>query len=157
VKPEVIETLVPAPLAVRIYAFPETNIPFRMYSRVRLSEIPKSIHLLPPHEHLSSTSLTGHSLDGRIHTRFAWLGHGTIMQRELSDSFLSLMGDLGFNNEEREMADNYFTILRNDFTEIWYDQGVELGGGQPFTVGTEGEQRNVLHIVSALCLLLPIS
>jgi len=55
------------------------------------------------------------------------------------------------------MADNYCTILRNDFAEIWHDQGIELGGGQPFTVGMEGEQRNVLHIVSALCLLLPIS
>ena len=79
------------------------------------------------------------------------------MHRELSDLFLSLIGNLGFNDEERKMADNYFTILRNDFTEIWYDQGIELGGGQPFTVGTEGEQRNVLHIVSTLRLFLPVS
>ena len=128
--------------------FSETNISSRMRSRIGLSEIPKSIHLLPPHEHLSSTFLTGHSLDGRIHTRFAWLGHGTMMHRELSESFLSLINDLQFSDEERKMSDNYFTILRNGFTEIWHDQGIELGGGQPFTVGTEGEQRNTLHIVS---------
>jgi hypothetical protein len=47
-----------------------------------------------------------------------------------------LIDDLKFSDEERKMADNYFTILRNDFTEIWHDQGIELGGGQPFTVGT---------------------
>lgn len=70
------------------------------------------------------------------------------MHRELSESFLSLINDLQFSDEERKMSDNYFTILRNGFTEIWHDQGIELGGGQPFTVGTEGEQRNTLHIVS---------
>jgi len=70
------------------------------------------------------------------------------MHRELSESFLSLINDLKFSDEERKMADNYFTILRNDFTEIWHGQGIELYGGQPFTVGTEGEQRNRLHIVS---------
>ena len=71
-----------------------------------------------------------------------------MMHRELSGSFLSLMDYLNFSAEERKIADNYFTLLRNDFTEIWHDQGIELGGGQPFTVGTEGEQRNKLHIVS---------
>ena len=70
------------------------------------------------------------------------------MHRELSKWFLSLIDDMGFSDEERKMADNYFTILHNDLTEIWYDQGIELGGGQPFTVGTEGEERNKLHIVS---------
>ncbi|KAF9785690.1 hypothetical protein BJ322DRAFT_1204137 [Thelephora terrestris] len=124
-----------------------------LHSRIRLTGIPKSIHLLPPHEHLSSASLTGYSLDGRIHTRFAWVGHGTMMHRELSESFLALMDDLNFSSEERKMADNYFTLLRNDFTEIWHDQGIELGGGQPFTVGTEGEQRNRLHIGNALAYL----
>jgi hypothetical protein len=69
------------------------------------------------------------------------------MHRELSESFLSLINDVNFSGEERRMADNYFTVLRNDFAEIWYDQGIELGGGQPFTVGTEGEQRNRMHIV----------
>jgi len=78
------------------------------------------------------------------------------MHRELSKSFLSLIEDLRFSDEERKMADNYFTILRNDFTEIWYDQGIELGGGQSFTVGTEGEQRNRLHIVSTFYLFVCI-
>ena len=45
------------------------------------------------------------------------------------------------------MADNYFTILSNTFTETWFDQGVELGGGRPFTVGVEGDERNNQHIV----------
>ena len=76
------------------------------------------------------------------------------MHRELSESFLSLMDDLKFSDKERKMADNYFTILRNDFTEIWHDRGVELGGGQPFTVGTEGERRNRLHIVSTFYLFI---
>lgn len=135
------------------YVFLETYIPSRLYFRIVLSESLKSIHLLPPHEHLSSTSLTGYSFDGRIHTRFVWLGHGTMMHRELSKSFLSLIDHMGFSSEERKMADNYFTILRNDFTEIWHDQGVEFDGGQPFTVGTEGEQRNQMHIVSVFPLL----
>lgn len=74
-----------------------------------------------------------------------------MVHRELSESFLSVMDDLEFGSEERKMADNYFTVLRNDVTEVWYDQGIELGGGQPFTVGTEGEQRNRFHIVSTAC------
>ena len=78
------------------------------------------------------------------------------MHRELSESFLSLMDGLQFSEEERKMADNYFTILRNDFVEIWHDQGIELGGGQPFTVGVEGEQRNRLHIVSMFYLFICI-
>lgn len=78
------------------------------------------------------------------------------MHRELSESFLWLMDGLQFSEEERKMADNYFTILRNDFVEIWHDQGIELGGGQPFTVGVEGEQRNRLHIVSMFYLFICI-
>ena len=66
------------------------------------------------------------------------------------------MDDMNFTSEERKMADNYFTILRNDLTEIWHDQGLELGGGQPFTVGTEGEQRNRMHIVSLFYLFVHI-
>ena len=78
------------------------------------------------------------------------------MHRELSESFLSLVEDLKFSDEERKMADNYFTILRNVFTEIWHDQGIELGGGQPFTVGTEGEQRNRIHMVGTFCYFICI-
>jgi hypothetical protein len=66
------------------------------------------------------------------------------------------MDGLQFSDEERKMADNYFTILRNDYAEIWHDQGIELGGGQPFTVGAEGEQRNRLHIVSMFYLFICI-
>lgn len=52
--------------------------------------------------------------------------------------------------EEKQMADNYFSILQEHggVTTIWVDQGIELGGGQPFTVGTEGDERNRRHIVS---------
>lgn len=57
------------------------------------------------------------------------------------------MSYLNASEEELKMADNYFSILSNTFTDIWFDQGVELAGGQPFTVGTEGEERNRRHIV----------
>ena len=49
-----------------------------------------------------------------------------------------------------KMADNYFAILSNRVPEIWFDQGIELAGGQPFTVGVEGDERNNRHIVSAV-------
>jgi hypothetical protein len=121
----------------------------RLRRRITSSELdhPKSIHLLPPHEHLSSRSLSSCSEDGKFHTSFAWLGHGTMMHRTLVSSFLSLMDYMSFSEEEKKMADNYFTILRNEIPEIWIDQGIELGGGVPFTVGSEGEQRNKDHIV----------
>jgi hypothetical protein len=48
-----------------------------------------------------------------------------------------------------KMADNYFTILNNRIPEVWFDQGIELGGGQPFTVGMEGHERNKMHIINA--------
>jgi len=48
------------------------------------------------------------------------------------------------------MADNYFTILSNTIPERWFDAGIQLGGGQPFTVGQEGEERNNRHIVSSI-------
>ena len=46
-----------------------------------------------------------------------------------------------------KMADNYYTILSNRVPEVWFDQGIELGGGEPFTVGVEGNERNAKHIV----------
>ena len=55
---------------------------------------------------------------------------------------------LKLSKEEREMANNYFTILRNTIPEVWFDSGIELGGGMPFTVGNEGIERNYRHIVS---------
>ena len=71
-----------------------------------------------------------------------------MLHRTEAVDFLALMGALHASDEEMKMADNYFTILRNRVPEIWFDQGVELGGGQPFTVGVEGDERNIRHIVS---------
>lgn len=64
--------------------------------------------------------------------------------------FLSLLHDdtLGMTEEQIKMADNYFTILSNEVPEVWFDQGIELGGGEPFTVSHEGNERNRMHIVS---------
>ncbi|KAI0081076.1 hypothetical protein K474DRAFT_1588390 [Panus rudis PR-1116 ss-1] len=113
------------------------------------------IHLLPPHEHLSSSLREIHvsRKDGgspiAIHTSFAWLGHGTMMRRSKAVEFLELMGLLDASTEEMKMADNYFTILSNRVSEIWFDQGLELGGGEPFTVGSEGVERNNRHILRA--------
>jgi hypothetical protein len=71
------------------------------------------------------------------------------MHRSLVSDFLTLMRDLRFSAEETKIADNYFSILNNRPVETWFDQGIELGGGQPFTVGTEGNERNERHIVRA--------
>jgi hypothetical protein len=46
------------------------------------------------------------------------------------------------------MADNHFSVSKKDHPETWFDQGIELGGGQAFTVGSEGHERNKKHIVS---------
>lgn len=82
-----------------------------------------------------------------IHTGFAWLGHGTLVKRYRVVQFLSLLRHLNLSETELKMADNYFTLLSNTLPEVWFDQGIELGGGQPFTVGSEGEDRNRRHIV----------
>ena len=105
------------------------------------------IHLQPPSEMLTS-QLRTISVGQRIHTTFAWLGYGTIIRRSQAIEFLSLLNKLELSEEERKMADNYFTILSNTLPERWFDAGVELGGGQPFTVGREGEERNDRHMVS---------
>jgi hypothetical protein len=52
-----------------------------------------------------------------------------------------------------KMADNFYALLSNRVQEIWFDQGVELSGGEPFTVGVEGEERNRRFIVSSLTYL----
>lgn len=72
-----------------------------------------------------------------------------MINRQRALGFVSLLHDdsLGMTEEQRKMADNYFSILSNEVPEIWFDQGIELGGGQPFTVGHEGNERNRLHIV----------
>ncbi|KAF9531946.1 hypothetical protein CPB83DRAFT_808097 [Crepidotus variabilis] len=119
----------------------------RMESR-RLS----SIHLQPPHEMLTS-ELRTITIQDNIHATFAWLGYGTIIKRSLAVDFLALLDQLNLTDEEHKMADNYFTILGNWLPERWFDPGISLGGGQPFTVGSEGEERNNRHIRRAADLL----
>jgi hypothetical protein len=90
-----------------------------------------------------------------VDTSFAWLGYGTVIRRKQAEEFLILLKEHGLNEEEIRMADNYFTILRNaGMPTTWFDDGVELGGGQPFTVGNEGNERNWKHIERSLGLLL---
>ena len=60
------------------------------------------------------------------------------------------MGELNATGDEMKMADNFYTILSNGYPEVWFDQGVELGGGEAFTVDVEGEERNRRYIVSIL-------
>ena len=118
--------------------------------RSRINKSSKSaIHLLPPHEMLSSR-LRSVSSGSRIHTSFAWLGYGTIMPRTMASDFISLLRRLNVTEDTMRMADNYFTILMNTIPETWFDQSMELGGGQPFTVGIEGDERNHRHVVSWL-------
>ncbi|KAG2154546.1 hypothetical protein DEU56DRAFT_769149 [Suillus clintonianus] len=107
-----------------------------------------SIHLLPPHEVLSTQLRTAVTSNG-VHTSSAWLGHGTILPRTGASDFLALLHHLNASEDEMKMADNYFTILNNRIPEVWFDQGIELGGGQPFTVGMEGDERNKIHMVKA--------
>ncbi|EJD03822.1 uncharacterized protein FOMMEDRAFT_83180 [Fomitiporia mediterranea MF3/22] len=119
-----------------------------------MSENPSSssMHLLPAHEHLLSRLRIFINEDQSITTAFAWLGHGTYLSRTSAREFLSLLQELNVTNDEMKMADNYFTILANrpKMGEIWFDHGIELGGGLPFTVGSEGDDRNNRHIARAL-------
>lgn len=124
-----------------------------LHAAIRQRQRPHTIHLLPAHEHLSSSLRQTFvhneaSPTKSIHTGFAWLGHGAIMHRAEVVEFLELMKQLNVSEEEMKMADNYYTILSNRVPEVWFDQGIELGGGQPFTVGVEGDERNNRHIVS---------
>ena len=119
-----------------------------LHARVLEHGWPSAVHLLPPHERLSSDLRVIYA-GNAVHTSFAWLGHGTMMHRSLASEFLSLLQILNLSNEEVKMADNYFSILRNHPPETWFDQGIELGGGQAFTVGSEGDERNKKHIVGA--------
>lgn len=115
--------------------------------RLRFSEHSASaIYLLPPHEALSSYVKRIH-VDPSIHTSFAWLGHGAIMRRSQAQGFLALMRYLNASNDEMNMADNYYALLANVYPEVWFDQGIELGGGNAFTQGAEGNERNNKHIV----------
>jgi hypothetical protein len=123
----------------------------------RINDTPDSdpsIHLQPAHEMLSS-ELRTILIDQTVHTTFAWLGYGTIIKRSRAVDFLSLLNALNLSDDQHKMADNYFTILSNEIPERWFDAGIELGGGQPFTVGTEGEQRNNQHIVRLFTFCSP--
>ena len=108
-------------------------------------------HLLPALEHLSSRLRTVTTPTG-IHTGFAWLGYGTMVSQTKVLDFVSLLRFLGLPQDELQMADNYFTILGNQVPGIWFDHGIELGGGVPFTAGQEGHERNQRHIVSTYML-----
>ena len=124
-----------------------------LYARITEPDASRTIHLLPPHEHLSTTLREIHVLaqDGShlsdVHTSFAWLGHGTMLRRTEAQNFLSLLRYLNATSDDMKMADNFFTILNNRVPEIWFDQGFELGGGVPFTVGSEGDERNKNYTV----------
>jgi len=126
-----------------------------LHARIAQSHHPHTIHLLPSHEHLS-TALREIYVPGavtpdglHVRTSFAWLGHGTILHRSEAIDFLKLLKHLNVTEDEMKMADNYYTVLKNRVPEVWFDQGIELGGGQPFTIGLEGDSRNARHILRA--------
>jgi hypothetical protein len=129
---------------------------------VRICELPQPhpIYLLPPHEHLSSVlrrTFAPRAPPHVVHTSFAWLGHGALVPRADAAAFLALLHALNASATELRMADNYFALLANRIPEAWLDQGIELGGGQPFTVGSEGDERNKRHFRRAAEFLDQIS
>ncbi|KAF9502279.1 hypothetical protein BDN71DRAFT_24534 [Pleurotus eryngii] len=117
-----------------------------MRARIPMST-ERGIHLLPPHEMLSTTLRPISPPGTDIHTGFAWLGHGAMISRTRASEFLQLMNEYS-TDEQLKMADNYYTILANRIPEVWFDQGIPLGGGEAFTVGSEGDERNESYIVS---------
>ncbi|KAG6332067.1 hypothetical protein ID866_7021 [Astraeus odoratus] len=121
--------------------------------RDRIEQSPQTaIHLLPAHQHLSSRLHTLITPSG-VHTGFAWLGYGAMLSQKQASDFVALLRHLNMPQENVDMADNYFTILSNQIPEIWFDHGIELAGGQPFTVGLEGHERNKRHIRNACAYL----
>ncbi|KAG9222431.1 hypothetical protein CCMSSC00406_0002766 [Pleurotus cornucopiae] len=122
-----------------------------MRARIPQSE-ERGIHLLPPHEMLSTTLRPINPPSTDIHTGFAWLGHGAMISRTRATEFLQLMNEYA-TEEQLKMADNYYTILANRIPEVWFDQGIPLGGGEAFTVGSEGDERNERHIGNAIEML----
>ncbi|RPD82179.1 hypothetical protein L226DRAFT_497325 [Lentinus tigrinus ALCF2SS1-7] len=124
-------------------------------ARITAPGASRTIHLLPPHEHLSTTLREIHvprpdeSHISDIHTSFAWLGYGTMLHRSEAHDFLNLMRYLKATPDEMKMADNFYAILKNKVPEVWFDQGFELGGGQAFTAGSEGDERNKNYTLRA--------
>lgn len=124
--------------------------------RARLDSQSDPIYVLPPHEMLS-TQLKTTRAGPFVHTSVAWLGHGAMFPRSIAVDFLALMQHLNMTDDEQKMGDNYFAIMRNVVPEAWFDQGIEFGGGQAFTVGTEGNERNRKHFVSLYYFFLSLS
>ncbi|KAG9104454.1 hypothetical protein FRC06_002400 [Ceratobasidium sp. 370] len=120
----------------------------RMYSRLNQAAGDQyPIHLLPPHEHLSTTIRT--RATDKYTASFAWLGHGTLLTRTHARDFLSLLRAVSDNRDDvMKMADNFFSILFNHRAEIWIDPGIRFEAGQDkaFTAGVEGDERNWRYI-----------
>ncbi|KAJ7699896.1 hypothetical protein B0H17DRAFT_1047552 [Mycena rosella] len=96
------------------------------------------IFVIPPNEVLSSHLLSINSPSTNITFAFSWLGYGALILRATPIS-----------EEETKMADNYYSILRNRFPEIWTSDPTALFDGGAFTVGEEGVTRNRRHIAAA--------
>ncbi|KAJ7507651.1 hypothetical protein B0H11DRAFT_1967922 [Mycena galericulata] len=107
------------------------------------------IFLLPPDEVLSSHLLTINSPSTKITFGFSWLGYGALILRSHAESFLALLERLGASQEATNMADNYYSILRNSLPELWTSAPTPLFGGGAFTIGEEGIARNRKHIAAA--------
>ena len=70
-----------------------------------------------------------------------------MLHKSLAVDFLAKLRAMQAPVEAMKMADNYFSLLANVYPYVWFDQGIELGGGQAFTVGVGGDERNSRHIV----------
>ncbi|KAF8211316.1 hypothetical protein K438DRAFT_1807102 [Mycena galopus ATCC 62051] len=119
--------------------------------RARIDE--HDIFHLPPHEVLSGHVLSIDSPSTNITFGFSWLGYGALILKSNAESFLSLLKRIGASEEETKMADNYYSILKNSFPEIWTGHPIPLFGGGDFTVGEEGDVRNRKHIAAATSYL----
>ncbi|KAJ1307746.1 hypothetical protein OPQ81_001833 [Rhizoctonia solani] len=108
------------------------------------------IHLLPPHEHLSTTLRTLTHSPSHI-ASFAWLGHGALLTKSHARAFLDVLrNESGGQEHIMQMADNFFSILLNRAADVWVDRGLHLGGEEvAFTVGAEGDARNWYYIAIA--------
>jgi hypothetical protein len=86
-----------------------------LHARIEDSAHPDhGIHLLPPHEHLTSALRTTFNNHLGLHTSFAWLGHGAMLHRSQVVDFLEVIATLDVGEVAMKMADNYFTILGSD-------------------------------------------
>ncbi|QRV75258.1 glycosyltransferase family 64 protein [Ceratobasidium sp. AG-Ba] len=129
-----------------------------LYSRLKQPDNQHPIHLLPPHEHLSTTLRT-RSTDSYT-ASFAWLGHGTLLRRTHARSFINLLRILSENKDDvMKMADNFFSILLNRRAEAWIDPGMHFEAGQDkaFTVGDEGDERNWYYILRNIWSAIPLN